>query len=589
MIRITSPLILGAFIGCGDSGRPNTPVAESKPDGKSIGAIVNKSDPPKSKDQSTGAANQGPSPIQFEEVAEKIGVSFTHVSGYCEERHFPSANSSGVSMFDFDGDGDQDLYFLTCRKLPFEETAPKGPVNKLFQNRHGRFVDVGAKAGLDLSLFSHGVCQADVNQDGFKDLILSGYSSTRIMINNGDGTFSRSSSFRDDRWGSSIAALDVENDGRIDFYVTHYGKWSIATNEKCSAGKGIRTFCSPKRITFGEHALFRNLGDGKFVDITQSAKVHRVDGRGQGIIATDIDIDGRVDLVVANDLSPNFVFRNLGGGKFEDISSLSGVSANRDGNTMAGMGIDSADVNGDSAPELTITNFFKEYTSYYKNLGKGVFVDESLRSGMRFESSKSVNWGTRFVDFDNDALLDVFTTAGHVDPNVKEYDPSASYRVPPLLWRNVNGVLTFQQNPGPFFKTAQVGRGAAFGDLDDDGRTDIAINHIDTPAAVLRNVSPNPFKSPKPWIRVQLIGTLSNRDAIGARVEIEAKDLPFKKIVRQLNSGASYLSSHDQRIQFGLKDTAEVDSLKVFWPSGKTSSLIKLAAGSDLKLVEPLD
>jgi len=372
-------------------------------------------------------------------------------------------------------------------------------------------------------------------------------------------------------------------------YVAHYGIWSIEANLHCGdTARQLRTFCSPKRITPAVHALYQNLGDGTFSDVTERVGIARTDGRGQGVVASDIDMDGHVDLYVANDLTPNFLFLNRGDGSFRDVTDFSGVAMNRDGLAQAGMGVDCADIDRDGLPDLFVTNFRHEYNALYINLDHGTFMDKSHSAGVAGDSMDEVGWGTRLVDFDNDGWPDIFVTNGHVDDNIAQLDPNASYGELPKVWRNLAGRFRYL-GPGvaPYFETTHVGRGAAFGDIDNDGWTDIAVNHVDSPPAVLRNVSPAPASSPTPWIRITLVGRGSNRDAIGARVELAVPNLPGK-LLRQRTGGASYLSDHDGRLLVGLGDISLVTELTVRWPSGLHTTLHDVAPGQEITVREDL-
>lgn len=526
--------------------------------------------------------------IQFEDVTDDWGINFSHVSGNSPEKHFPAANGSGVAMFDFDNDGRLDLYFLTARPLPFQAGSP-GPANRLFRNAvPGQFEDVSTPAGLDLALFCHGVVDGDLDNDGFTDLVLTTYGGTLLLRNYGDGTFGRFESFVDDRWGSSAAVADFDEDGCLDIYVTHYGIWSIETNQHCGdSERQIRTFCSPKRITPAVHALYRNLGDSNFHDITQQAGIARDDGRGQGVVAADIDLDGHVDLYVANDLNPNFLFLGYGDGSFRDQTELSGAALNRDGLAQAGMGVDAGDVDRDGLPDLYVTNFRHEYNALYLNLGSAAFLDKSHGLGVAGDSMDEVGWGTRLVDLDNDGWLDIFVTNGHVDDNIAQLDPNASYAELPKVWRNFGGRFRYVGgSAGSYFKHGHVGRGAAFGDLDNDGRIDIAVNHVDSAPVVLRNTSAADPNNPTPWVRFVLTGRTSSRDAIGARVVLSGEEMP-EKMIRQRTSGASYLSAHDPRVLVGVGKVDRIAEATIHWPSGRSTTLLDLRPGQEVRLVEP--
>jgi enediyne biosynthesis protein E4 len=528
--------------------------------------------------------------IRFEDVTSQWGIAFSHVSGNSPDKHFPAANGSGVGIFDFDSDGRMDIYLLTARPLPFQPDVP-GPSNKLFRNKPDlHFEEISAQAGLNFSLFCHGIAHGDLDNDGFTDLVLTTYGGTQLIRNYGDGTYGKVESFTDDRWGSSAALADFDEDGALDIYVTHYGHWSIETNMHCGdTERQVRTFCSPKRVTPAIHALYRNLNNGEFVDITREAGIARDDGRGQGVVASDIDLDGHVDLYVANDLCPNFLFFGNGDGTFRDNTELSGAGLNRDGLPHAGMGVDTADINRDGLPDLFVTNFRREYNALYLSIGSGTFLDKSHALGVAGDSMDEVGWGTRLVDFDNDGWPDIFVTNGHVDDNIAELDPNATYAELPKIWKNFGGRFRYiAESAGKFFETKHVGRGAAFGDLDNDGRIEIVVNHVDSSPVILHNIARIDADCPTPWIRFSLIGTVSNRDAVGTRVELVGDSLSGK-FVEQRKGGGSYLSAHDPRLHCGVGKLREIAETTVHWPSNHSTSLHSLATGQELRLVEPTE
>jgi hypothetical protein len=281
------------------------------------------------------------------------------------------------------------------------------------------------------------------------------------------------------------------------------------------------------------------------------------------------------------------LFLNAGGGKFEDTTDFSGAAFSRDGVSQAGMGVDAADIDRNGMADLYVTNFSREYNAYYVNLGNGTFLDKSHPVGLAGDSMDEVGWGTRLVDLDNDGWLDVFVTNGHVDDNVAELTPGMSYAQKPKIWRNEQGRFRLQPPAGDFFEKLHVGRGAAFGDLDNDGRIDVAINHVDSPAAVLRNTSPTDPEFPTPWVRFTLVGSVSNRDAVGAKLTISADEMT-EKLVRQVNGGGSYESAHDLRLLVGVGKIRNIAEARLRWPSGRETMLRNLPVGRDYLLIEPL-
>ena len=546
-----------------------------------------------------------PAAIQFQEMAGQLGIVFTHVSGNSAEKYFPTANGSGVAVFDYDNDGWLDLYFLTTCPFPLESTEHR-PTNRLYQSEQfRRFHDVSVASGLDLALFCHGAAHGDLDNDGFVDLVVTGYTGTKLLHNRGDGTFAPLPTFTETRWGSCVAAADFDQDGDLDLYVSHYGLWSMATNKWCGSensyaatGSGgdpfgteqkkVRLYCSPRTIPPTTHALYENRDDLRFADATQDAGIARDDGRGMGVVAADVDLDGNMDLYVANDLAPNFLFLGNGDGTFRDHTEFSGAAFTREGFTQASMGVDCADADRDGLPDLFVTSYRREYNAFYQNSGQASFFEKSRSFGLVAGSLDVVSWGTRMIDFDNDGWLDLFTTTGHTDNNVAQVSPDTTYQTCPRLWKNEQGKFRLVEGcVGPYFEQRHVGRGVAFGDLDNDGRMDIVVNHIGGSPAVLRNRTPADREFPLPWTRLELIGRISNRDAVGTRVTLSGKGLPGT-MIEQRTAGASIYGAHDPRLLIGVGKVKKIDKALVRWPCGATTDLVDLTPGREYRLVEPL-
>jgi enediyne biosynthesis protein E4 len=540
------------------------------------------------------ALPQPPSPFRFTEIAKQSNVDFMHFSGTTPARHSPTANGSGVAIFDFDNDGLMDLYFATGTLLP-PGSAPSGS-NRLYKNLgNNQFRDVTTKAGLDFRGYCHGIVAGDVDNDGDQDLFLCCYGTNALFRNNGNGTFtdiSSSAGISGFHWSMGGAFLDYDNDGDLDLYITNYGQWKLPADdreclsdsryEQVDTSKKIRTYCSPKTITPERHILYKNNGNTTFTDVTDQAGVGRTDGRGFGVVATDLNDDGRIDLYVANDMCPNFLFLNKGDGTFEDVTESSGAGFDAHGLTHAGMGVDAEDIDGDRNPDIVVTNYWNEPNSLYKNLGGGFFEDRTPTSGMASDSTPWIGWGCALADFDNDTWPDCFVTNGHVDDNLHLIGQVSPYAQPPLLHRNLEGrrFLLATRDAGAYFDSEHVGRGAAFGDLDNDGDIDIVVNHKDDSPAILRNDT----RSGHHWIRLILIGTVSNRDAVGCRVQIETSG---RTIVRQRKGGASLESSNDPRILLGLGATTKPVKVSVRWPSGRRTIHESLATDLTYTITEP--
>jgi len=585
-----SVFALSAAVGCGADRpvamQPATPVPTSPP-----------------------AANvaAADAPIQFEDAAAALGVDVVSYSGMTAEKHFPTANGTGVGMLDFDLDGWMDVF--VCQGCRLDADAPKPPCS-LLQNRFAAsFSDVAERAGVDLRGYTAGVSTVDANNDGFPDMHLTRVNQPfRFYVNNGDGTFedrSQPSALDATAWGTGAAWLDYDNDGNADLYVVCYGNWDLEWHrahpcvaDKTTGVKSGRMYCGPPGLSPTPHFLFRSLGDGRFQESSKAAGVYRegwpeeaakkdgeakrewpLGARGQGVVAVDLNNDARPDLYVANDLNENFTFLNVGGGKFRDVTTecLAGKSAA--GSDQAGMGVDGSDFDGDGLADLFVTNFYMEYSTLYHNLTDSpteplLFEDVAERSGVAAGGKYYVKWGTSFEDLDGDGRLDLFVVNGHVDDNRMEAGEEQAFLQEPNVWRNV-GNEKFEkltQGLSPFFLKKFNSRGAAFGDLFNDGQVHVVVSHRDQPLSIVRNRSRSVRTKPHFWTQVQLVGTLSSRDAVGARIEVHRRN---GVIVRHVRGGRSYLSAHDPRLTIGLGDAEEIEKFVVHWPSGAVQEIPK--------------
>jgi enediyne biosynthesis protein E4 len=577
----------------------NTPLQGARAADDRVGGLSRDLEPPDTP--------QEPSVFRFVDSIKGSGIDFVQVSGMTPEKHFPTANGSGVAILDADGDGKMDLYFANCTYFPVgsKKTGP----NRLYRNKDGKtFEDVTAQAGVGYEGFCHGIIVADVNNDGHPDLFLCNYGPNVLYLNDGKGHFrdvSKEAGIDRAGWSSGGAPIDYDNDGDLDLYVANYGEWDLKKDgdKRCSdpAGK-IRYYCNPKEVKNVKHYFYRNDGlkDGvpHFTDVydqflfdesQQKFVPGKDNGHGFAAVAADVNGDGMIDLYVANDMNPNFLFLNMGGGKFRDAGDESGAAYDSKGVALSGMGVDAEDVDGDGFPELIATNFQNEpVTLYHNDLGaKCIFQEMAATYGLAADSMPWVKWGCLLGDFDNDGWPDCFVTTGHVDDN----RPQMSYSEPPILFRNVaidakpKPVRRFRistRDVGPYFSSKHVGRGAAFGDLDDDGRLDVVVNHKDAAPALLTNQTP---ANGNHWIRLNLKGTKSNRDAIGAKVEVKAGDLT---IYRQRKGGCSMLSSNDPRILIGVGPTTKVARVTVHWPSGQPDTVLTdLDVDKTHEVIEP--
>lgn len=560
----TVVIALSCLGGCFTAETPR-PVSVSPTGSNSTGTVSG------TETTQSEAADSGPA--WFTEVTEGSGITFEHDSGSNSEKPFPSANGSGVGALDYDLDGMYDLYFATGTSFPIELNRTQ-PRNRLYRNLGSwKFADETDHTGLGHNGYSAGIAVGDYDADGFPDVYVSCFGPNGLFHNQGDGTFiqvAEPAGVADERWGTSAAFFDFDNDGLLDLYVCNYAKWTWETNRYCGdQARKVRIHCSPHSVEAELDILYHNRGDGSFDDQTEVAGLAGRAGRAQGVVAADLNDDGRMDLYVGNDLHANSLFINEGEGKFRDATESSGTAYDSRGNSQAGMGVDAADYNRDGKLDLFVTNFQAENNSLYENLGNELFVEVSYQRGVAAESLPWVGWGAALRDFDLDGWPDLVLTNGHVDDNRHLLGQEASYAQPPLAWRNVNGRFEFRGiAAGDYFASRRVGRGLAVVDLDNDGDQDVVITHQDARSALLRNDRLAEPRSKSRPIVLQLIGTHGNRDGIGAVIRL----ITDRRIVQeQVVGGGSYLSAHDRRIAFASLPGENITRLEIRWPAGAQS------------------
>jgi tetratricopeptide (TPR) repeat protein len=520
---------------------------------------------------------QAPSPVFFEDAAESAGLRFTLEVARSAEKQMPETTAGGVGVLDFDGDGALDVFVLQAGVFPPDPARPNSG-DRLFRNRgDGTFEDASESSGLARMPrgYGHGVAVGDVDNDGHPDLFVTRWRSYALYRNRGDGTFEdateRYGLGGDRDWPTSAALADLDNDGDLDLYVAHYILWDEHNPRLCpralSAGEPPDParpygYCMPQGLTAAPDHLFRNDG-GRFTDVTAEAGIADRDGRGLGVVAADIDDDGRVDLFVANDTTANYLFRNQGGMKFAEEGVASGVACNAEGAFQAGMGTAAGDLDGDGKIDLAVTNFYGESTTFYRNLGSGIFTDATAVVGLASASRYLLGFGLAFLDANDDGRLDLASANGHVN----DERPKAPYAMPAqlLLGSSSGRMVDVSSRAGTPWLTPRIGRGLAVADLDNDGRLDLLVVSQEAPLALFQNRTPGPSRS----LTLQLEGTKSSRDAIGARVTAMVGG---KARVAWRTGGGSFQSASDQRIHIGLGTATTVEALEVRWPSGRVDT-----------------
>lgn len=518
------------------------------------------------------------------DVTLQAGIQFHHNSGAYGGKLLPETLGSGCAFLDYDGDGWQDIILINGMDWPGHKRQ-RTTLRLYRNNRNGTFSDVTRKAGLDVEVYGMGVAVGDYNNDGFPDILVTSVGQNRLFRNTGKGTFlevTRSSGLAG-RQGFSTSALwfDFDRDGLLDLFVCNYVKWSPEHDVFCSLDAKHKSYCTPEAYRGETCWLFRNRGDGTFEDVTAKSGIFDSSSKSLGAAIVDYDRDGWPDLLVANDTQPNKLYRNMHDGTFKDVAVEAGIAFSAEGKARAGMGVDVADFNNSGTVGVAITNFDNEMTGLYRAVGNGIYEDVSMQAGIGLASKNSLGFGCAFLDGNLDGALDLLVANGHIDETVRNIRGNVGYAQPPQFFLN-DGKGKFRDvasELGTEFNQPKVGRGLAYGDFDRDGDLDILMTTNNGPAFLFRNDQSSGNKS----IRFRLVGTKSNRDAIGAAVRIFHGGGAQLRLVK---SGSSYLSQSELPVTFGLGRQDGIERAVINWPSGRVEEFKSLAAGRTYECVE---
>ena len=536
-------------------------------------------------------------PGKFVDVTAAEGVHFTAVASHTSHKYLIETMGSGVATFDYDNDGRLDLFFVNG--APLDDPTPAGTVpqkrspadwNRLYhQRKDGTFEDVTEKAGLQGTGYDMGVAVGDYDNDGYEDLYVTGYGGNHLYHNNGNGTFTdvteKSGTGGDhtagNAWYTSAAWVDLDNDGRLDLVVLRYVRWDFEDVWCGEHRPGYRAYCHPDLFPAIAPIVYHNNGDGTFTDVTAKVGLS-TPGKGLGIAIGDYDRDGKIDLAIANDSMPEFLYHNKGDGTFEEQGFAAEIAVDGDGRTYAGMGIAFQDFNNDGWPDLVITNLANQKYALYRNNGDGSFTYDTYATGLAAITLLHSGWGIDFLDYDNDGFKDLLVAQGHDLDTVELNYPQVHYKEPMLLVRNMgNGsFVDVSSKSGAVFSQRWVGRGMAVGDLDNDGRLDAVVTTNGGPAYVLRNETP----TTNHWLTLLLVGHKSNRDAIGAVIKVTT---PHGSQYWTVSTTGSYLSSNDKRAHFGLGTDTAARSIEILWPSGIRQTLTNVTGDRIVRVEEP--
>ena len=521
--------------------------------------------------------------ITFTDITARAGLKFVHNNGAFGKKYLPETLGSGCVFLDFDDDGAQDILLINSTNWP-GHPGPKSRTALYRNNGDGTFTDVTAASGLDVEMYGLGGAAADYDNDGRVDIYITALGGNHLFHNAGNAKFvdvTRQSGTAAGGFSTSAVWFDYDNDGKLDLFVARYVDWSIDKDLFCTLDGKSKSYCTPESYHGASPVLYRNRGDGTFEDVTKAAGLEDPTSKGLGVAMLDFDGDGWMDLFVANDTQPNKLYRNTGKRTFTDVAMVAGVAFSEAGVARAGMGVDAADYDGSGRPSVVIGNFSNEMMALYHNEGTGLFIDEAPRSAIGRASLLTLTFGCFFFDYDLDGRPDIFAVNGHVADDINRVQPRVTYEQPAHLFRNVaaHQFEDVSRASGAALQRPIVGRGAAYADIDNDGDLDLLLTANHGPASLLRNDGGNRNNA----LRIRLVGTTSNRDGIGARVEVTSNGASRWQIVK---TGSSYCSQSELPLTFGLGTAANASAVRVRWPSGRVDSIGQIAANQAITIQE---
>jgi hypothetical protein len=546
------------------------------------------------------ASPPAPPAVFFRDVTQQTGIRFRHVNGAAGDKFMPETMGSGCAFLDYDNDGRPDILLINGSYWPGKPRTGH-PTMRLYHNEDGRhFTDVTGKVGLNMEMYGMGVAVGDYDNDGYDDIFVTGVGGCRLFHNESKVESRKSKVFRlsthDPRifrdvtdkagvrspgWATSATWVDYDRDGRLDLFVCHYVQWTPKTDRFFSIDGVHKSYATPQQYPGETCCLYHNEGSGRFLDVTRAAGIFNTKSKALGVEVCDFDQDGWPDLIVANDTEPNFLFHNQGNGTFKEVALEMGIARAETGRAKAGMGVDVADEQNSGQDSIVITNFAGEQLTLYRRDLSGYYLDVAARSGIGNASQLYLGFGVLFIDYDLDGWQDLLVANGHIQDDASVRETGVAYKERALLFRNMgNGsYMDVTGSTGDALLHPEVGRGAAWGDFDNDGSPDLLITTNNGAARLLRSEN----HTGNHWLRVQLEGTRSNRDAIGARVRVRVGS---RQMTQMVKGASSYLSQSDRRLLFGLGRAASVEAVEIQWPRGTIQTVGRTQADRTLKIVE---